>query len=378
MAKKTVKKEEKEEGLIIEVGRDALLEGLEKVCGVVAKKSDTMPVLSNVRLQVTQGQLEIIGTDLEIMISTEVGVRELISSPGALTVPGKKLMEMVKELKGTLTLSHIENKLTISTQSGKFEILTLPAEGFPLIEERPEETWGVSTHVLCTLIDKALYAVSTDENRVALCGIHLERTKDGLRATGTDGHRMSQVSVTDPENGIWPEMEKGITIPRRAAAEIRKLLVGRDGINFAVTNKNLIIEAGGTVLYARLIDVEFPNVTQLIPSSAKTTATCDRANLIDTLRRVNVLSHENKLVIRIDKALIVVDSMNPQIGQGEDTIAAETIGPSIEFGINARYLIEALEHISGTEVDIKVTDETGPVQLLGSGAHISIVMPMRA
>ena len=364
------------------IKRDDLYNGLLKTQSMVEKRS-TMPILSNVLLETRNDNLRIKATDLEIGVDTVYPAN--VIKDGSLTVPGKKLFEMVKEMEaGELKLLKKEgNHLEVRSGKAVFNIVGLPAEEYPSFPSYEDRLFFfLSSKVISRMIEKTIYAVSTDEIRYTLNGIFIEKKDDELRMVATDGHRLSLMNYKDPSLKDV-EIGKGVIIPRKGAGELKKLIEGSsDDLMVNITDNNGVFKVGNTLLAIRMIEGDFPDYKQVIPAKGEREVKVNRELLIKALRRVAVLSSEKSRGVKVSvtKGQLDVFTANPDIGEASESIDAEFSGEEIVIGFNARYLIETLNSINEETVKIEINDEFGPVKIGGlkdGGEHISIVMPMR-
>jgi len=363
------------------IKREDLFTGLLKTQSMVEKRS-TMPILSNVLLEAKNDTLRIKATDLEIGVDTVHPAD--VKKDGSLTVPGKKLFEMVREMEtGELRLSKKEsNHLEVRSGKAIFNIVGLPAEEFPSFPSYEDRIFfRLSAKVVSRMIEKTIYAVSTDEIRYTLNGIFIEKKDDVLRMVATDGHRLSLMNFIDPSLKDV-EIGKGVIIPRKGASELKKLLEdGDDDLMVNIKDNNGVFKKGNTLLSIRMIDGEFPDYKQVIPAKGEREARINKDLLLRALKRVSILSSEKSRGVKLSftKGQVDVFTANPDIGEASESIDADFSGNDIVIGFNARYMIETLNSIDEESIRIEINDEFGPVRIKGKEGeeYISIVMPMR-
>jgi len=362
------------------VNRDDLYSGLLKTQSIVEKRS-TMPILSNILLEAGNDVLKIKATDLEIAVDTSCPAK--VNKEGSLTVPGKKLFEMVKELDtAELRLLKKDNHLEMRSGKAVFNILGLTAEEFPSFPAYDNQMFfKLPAKVACRMIEKTIYAVSTDEIRYTLNGIFFEKKESQLKMVATDGHRLSLITYSDPsvkEIGI----ENGVIIPRKGAGELKRLIEdGDEDLMVSIKDNNGAFKTGNTLLTMRMIEGEFPDYRQVLPAKGEREAKVNKGLLIKALKRVSTLSSEKSRGVKLSfsKGQVDVFTANPDIGEASEAIDADFSGEEITVGFNARYLMETLNSIDEDEVKIEINDEFGPVQIKGGdgGDLLSIIMPMR-
>lgn len=365
----------------LSVNREDIYAGLLKAQSMVEKRS-TMPILSNVFIEAKKDDIRIRATDLEIGIDTVHPAK--VKKEGSLTVPGKKLFEMVKEMEeGELRLLKKEgNRLEVCSGKAVFNIVGLPAEEFPSFPSYDDRVFfKLPAKTISKMIEKTIYAVSTDEIRYTLNGIFFEKKEDFIKMVATDGHRLSLMNLTDSSLRDF-EMDKGVIIPRKGAGELKRLLEdSKDDLMVYIKDNNGAFKIGNTLLTIRMIDGEFPDYKQVIPSKGERKACVDREPLLKALKRVSVLSSEKSRGVKLSfaKGQLDVFTANPEIGEASESMDIDFSGSEIVIGFNARYLIETLNSIDEGKIEMDINDEFGPVKIGGMDGedHISIIMPMR-
>lgn len=364
------------------IKRDDIYNGLIKTQSIIEKRS-TMPILSNVLLEAKDNTLRIKATDLEI--SVDIIHPAKVVKDGSLTVPGKKLFEMVKEIETSeLKLSKKDNNNYLELRSGKavFNILSLPSEEFPSFSQYKDQIFfKLPAKAVSKMIEKTIYAVSTDEIRYTLNGIFIEKEGSLLRMVATDGHRLSLMNFNDPSLKEV-EIGKGVIMPKKGAGELKKLLDDtNEDLMLSVKGGNGVFKIGNTVLVIRMIDGEFPDYRQVLPEKGESEAKVNRELLLKVLRRVSIFSSEKSKGVKLSfkNGQLDVFTANTEIGEASESIEAEFSGKEIEIGFNARYFIDILNSISEEDVKIEIKDEFGPVLIKGINGedHLSIIMPMR-
>lgn len=369
-----------------DIARSEFLEGLSSSQGVVEKRN-TLPILSNVKIEAVEGGVSVLATDLDM------GVRRICSGTvkgsGALTVNARKLYEIVRESAGdTIRVKGLPNSW-VEVHSGKsrFKLMGLDPKEYPDVP-------GLSVKIgkgtpaaqmravdLDHMIESTIFAVSLDETRFNLSGVYVERSEEGaLRMVATDGHRLALVDGT--VEGKLPE--KGVILPRKGLAELKKLLesAGEDKVSFVIDGPIAKVLVGRAELFMRLVDGEFPDYRQVIPEKTEQVLALEREPLLAALRRVAILSTERSRGVRLtlDGGVLEVRTENPDLGEAAEELEIPYSGPKISIGFNSRYLIEALMVMEEVErVQLGVTDDVSPgtLRVEGDERYTYVVMPMR-
>ncbi|MGH7821267.1 MAG: DNA polymerase III subunit beta, partial [Candidatus Binatia bacterium] len=375
-------------GMEFEIEKRDFLDGLAPTQGVVEKRN-TLPILSNVLIEPVEGGVSIMATDLD------VGVKRICSSTvkgsGAITVNARKLYEIVREAPDErIRVEGDPQSFSVKIRSGKsrFSLMGLNPSDFPSVpglSAKPGKgavTMQAPAPALNRMIESTLFAVSMDETRFNLSGVYVEKHDDALRMVATDGHRLA---VIDGEvEGKLPE--KGVILPRKGLAEVKKLLesAGAEAgpVSFILDAPIAKIVVGQGELFMRLIDGEFPDYRQVMPKKGKLQVSLPREELLAALRRVSILSTERARGVRvtIKPGSLEVQTNNPDLGEATEDLEIGYTGEPLSIGFNSRYLIEALMVMQDTErVELSVTDDVSPgvLRCEGDERYSYVVMPMR-
>lgn len=363
--------------------------------GVVQRKN-TMPVLAHVLLDAGvdadgNGRLQLIATDLDVGIKASRACE--VITPGSVTIPARALADMVRVLPGPdVVLKRLPNQ-HIEVKSGrtKARLMALSADEFPSLPAYESATFvKVDQTLLTDMVDKTLYAASTDETRYNLNGVFFEppQAADGpLTMVATDGHRLVRVERTF-EGASSFRLKGPVILPRKGLSELKRVLdgseAGPDGANvieLGFHDNHAVVRKGNTVLGMRLVEGQFPDYKQVIPKLADKIVRVTRSELVESLKRVSVLAQDKMQPVKlaISKDQLVVGCTNPETGEITDDVPVEYAGQSLEVAFNARYLVEALASLDDKNVLLKVTDNLSPGLLVGvdEPRHLCVVMPMR-
>jgi DNA polymerase-3 subunit beta len=351
----------------------------------VVEKKGTMPILLNVLIETKDNGIFITATDLEIGIKGQY--QGEVQKPGNITLSAKKLYEVVKELPEKNVSFRMKENQWVEIKSGKsvFNIMGVSAETFPSFPAYEEEEFMVmEASVLREMIDKTIFAVSTDESRYNLTGVFLAKHKEEedqkMRMVATDGYRLSLIDRTLKTE--IPGLEKGILLPKKGLAELSRLLEeGGDQVWIKLKNNNLIIKKENVVLIMRLLDAEFPDYNQVIPNQTKRHIRIKRSQFIDSLKRVSILSSEKTKGVKFHfgENLLELSSYNPDFGEAKEEISVEYRGEELTVGFNYRFVLEVLNILSSEEIIMEFEDGVSPavIRPANDEKHTCVVMPMR-
>jgi DNA polymerase-3 subunit beta len=358
--------------------REALLKPLQAVIGVVERRQ-TMPILSNVLIIAKDGQLAVTATDLEVELVAQTEIDS--ESDGEITVSGRKLLDICRALPegAEVGISLSGEKLSVRAGRSKFNLVTLPAAEFPVVEDiKAGQTITVSQESLGRLIEKTHFCMAQQDVRYYLNGMLLETGGKQLRAVATDGHRLALCKV-DLEGDELDEQQ--VIVPRKGVLELQRLMSGEGNLNIELGSNHIRIQLEGIRFTSKLIDGRFPEYDRVIPKESSNELKADRTEFKNALQRTAILSNEKyrgiRLVIR--DSGVVLQAHNPEQEEAEEELAVEYAGEDIEIGFNVNYLLDALGAVEGDDVTLSVQDSNSSclIRQPGNDDFTFVVMPMR-
>jgi DNA polymerase-3 subunit beta len=358
--------------------KEAFLEELQLLQGIVEKRN-TMPILANVLMNVSASDIELTGTDLEVGLRTHVDAA--IEEPGAITVNGKKIFEIVKSLPEgqTVRVERSDEVIEIKAGDSEFKVLCLPREDYPQVPEAKFER-GIRLPLkdLKDMIDRVYYAI-TQEQRYYLNGALLSLKNRQVELVSTDGHRLSYTKKG--QDDLKVDKDVSVIVAKKTLSEIRKF--EDETVEFDLDENNLFFRVGRRTLISRVIESKFPNYQAVIPKDNPGRLTLSREELANAIRRVSLLSAERSKGIKftIEKNRLRLFSSNPEIGEARDKLTVEYKGQDLEIGFNAQYLLDFLTAISSERVLFEIKDENSAVLLKPETdeglTNIYVLMPMK-
>jgi DNA polymerase-3 subunit beta len=362
----------------VSASREHLLEALQSVIGVVERRQ-TMPILSNILLSARDNRLCATGTDLEVELVAAAEVT--VQQPGDITVPGRKLLDIVRNLpeKSQVTLTREGERIVLRGGRSRFTLSSLPAAEFPVIDEiHATQTVAIRAQDCRRLIDKTHFAMAQQDVRYYLNGTLLETNGQVLRAVATDGHRLSWCEVA--LGGAVREMQQ-IILPRKGVLELQRLLDGEGEIEIAIGTNHVRVQIGEVRFTSKLIDGKFPEYGRVIPADPPRIMSASRDALRAALQRTAILSNEKYRGVRLTFAagLLTVQAHNPEQEEAEDQLEVSFTGDEIEIGFNVSYLLDALAAVETETVEVGLTDANSSCLIRAPGnVNVKyVVMPMR-
>ncbi len=359
-----------------------LTRALSRVQGIVEKKT-SMPILANVLIKSTGNDtIQVSATDLEIGLLAEYKAE--IHKPGAMTLTAKALFDIVRSLpQPNVTLRQGQNNwVEITSGKVKYRVVGMAADSFPTLPSFADVPFfELEPRVFKEMIDRTLYAVSTDETRYNLTGVFCEsmQSVDGLRMVATDGHRLSVIERPTKER---PEMKEGVIIPRKGLTELRRLIDdGAEGGKLGFVDNSAVFVKEGVTLTMRLVDGRFPDYQQVIPANSARKMQVNRQVFLSALKRTSLLSPDKAQGVRLDlsEGTLALTANNPDLGEAREEFEVEYDGEPLKIGFNFRYLQDVLQVLTEEKVEFELTDELSPGVLRGVGSenYRAVIMPMR-
>jgi DNA polymerase-3 subunit beta len=364
-----------------------LQRGLARLQAIVEKRS-SMPILANVLVTASgkgeSGRVELAATDLEVGIRGSQ--RAKVHKPGALTISARKLYDIVRELpEEPVQLEATPNAyLDIRCGRSRFALAGTNAEEYPSLPQfAPGRMARMQAAVLSQMIEGTMYAVSLDETRYNITGVYFEVLPEiaRIRMVATDGHRLALVERTAGSDVSG--LASGVIIPRKGLAELKRLVDEEDAdeVEIGFEGNSGLARKGDVTLVMRLIEGEFPNYKQVIPTQSDHYLTLSAEALVRAVRRVALLSAEHSRAVKLElsEGKLQLSSRTPDLGEAQEEIDADYAGPGVSIGFNARYLLDCLTALGAKEVRLGLRDGASPVEVRPTDdlESVAVVMPMR-
>jgi DNA polymerase III subunit beta len=358
------------------VSKDKLLEGLATVQNVVSTRT-TLPILSNVLLQAEEGQVRLTTTDLDVGVRGSVSAQ--VERTGATTLPARRLFSIVRELPSADIYFEVDNRNMAAIRSGAsyFKILGLPEEEFPpLASFENARVFHLPQKELKEGLKRTSYAISTDETRYVLNGILFSFKDNKLTLVATDGRRLALV---DLEVEFPKSQEADIIVPTKAVQELQRLVRDDGQVKLSVGENQIAFELNDTLLVSKLIEGNYPNYRQVIPSEAKERVTLERETFLNAVRRVSLLASEksNSVKLIFTKSNIDIVANTPDVGEAKESLPVMYKGQDLSIAFNPEFLMAPLRNLGNDEVYLDLIDGMSPGVIKIAGPFLYVLMPMR-
>ena len=365
------------------IKRDSLLKSLNFVQGVVEKKN-TLPILSNVLLQLKDKKLSIIATDLDIIFYDEISDVKIVNE-GSTTTSAAILYDVLRKISSNSELKFelkSENKLSLKSDNSDFNLLCLPTDNFPTFADEFEgQEISLDNGRFLKLLNKTRISISNDDTRHYLNGVFLHLTeahgRHFLTGVATDSHRLSSSSLEINNNDF-----NSLILPRKTVFQLCSLLTeSNDQLSMQSSENKIKFTLGKMKLISKVIDGKFPDYKKVVPTSNDKILIVSSKDFISSIERVASVSLDRKegvkLSINKDNLQLSVNSANS--GEGNEKIKAEFNSENLNISFNSKYLIDIASEIEDKILKINLKDSVSPVLIEDASDKNSyyVIMPMK-
>ena len=380
----------------LSVHKTALLRELQLIQGIVERKN-TIPILANILIEADEaaGAIRLVATDLEVSLRCRCPAE--VVKGGSLTLPAKKLYEIVRALPETeVRISQsAAGKVNVAAERFTSRMQTLPCEDFPTVAEATGTgTLSLPCAVLSEMVAKTQFAVTGEDTRYFLNGALLLLSQTSTSLVATDGHRLALVSVPRDTTGGGDETTKldsgedgdeaRVILPKKTLWELARLLADADGaVAYERGENHLFFDIGGRQLISRVLDAQFPAYERVIPKGNDKRVEFERDRLTSAIKRVALLSSERSRAVKlqIDAGKVEISSNSPELGEASEVLSVEYEDTATAICFNAQYLIDFLA-VAGTEtVALEFKDEMSQAVFSPITTEVCdytyVIMPMR-
>lgn len=366
------------------IQREAFLKPLRAVAGVVERRQlQTSPILSNVLITIPdETRFTLTATDQEVELIAE-GEFEEPATPGSITVPFRKLMDVCRALPELtpLTLTEEQERAIIRSGRSRFTLSLLPATEFPNITLSPEEfQFSIPKRTFSALIESTAFAMAEEDVRYFLNGMLLEVKKDLLYSVAADGHRLAQ-NILPIQSNIPKDFR--VIVPRKGILELQRIIgEGEGDILITLSTNHLRASTSSLSLTSKLLDGRFPDYDRIIPKPDGKVMVGKRELLKDAFIRASSLFSEKLRGVRLilSHHLLKILAITPEQDIVEEDLEVQYEGPEFEISFNVKYLIDFLSIIPTEDVKFTFKDENSSARVEGvegQGAAVYVIMPMR-
>lgn len=357
--------------------------------GLIEKRS-IMPILSKVLISAKKNSLHIQATDQDNSLQSQISAQ--VKEEGQIVVDAQSLFDILKELDDTELLVHSDSKgkkIQLKQRKCEFHLTGLAVQDFPVFPPfKMKNFFLMGAGELKQLIDKTFYCSSLDDTRYHLTGVFFESSgKNGktLRFVATDGHRLGLAQCSGKDKVL----EKGVIIPKKGIVEIKKLLSSseEESVKVAVEGPRILFQQKHIVLSIKLVEGSFPHYQPFIPKEKPVTLLKINTTMFSqALKRVSLLSNTRfkGVTFHIKGNKIAMEAEHPELGSAHNEVEClDKKGPDLSIRFNARYVLEALNHLDGEEAELELKNKVSPCLIRpvtkkeASFSSLGVVMPMQ-
>jgi DNA polymerase-3 subunit beta len=373
--------------LVCSVQRNDIIEGLGSLQNITNKRG-TLAILSNVLIEATSSGLILTATDLEVGL--RVFVPAQVSNVGSLTLPSKKIFEIVRESGSEdILLEETDNNwVKIKAGASTYNLAGIGSEEYPAFPEFDEDSFtSFEAFIFLDLIDKVIFSIAGEqENIYSLTSVLIEKEKRDdvsyLKMISSDGHRLS-IMEKDVAVDVDTFYLNDVTlIPKKGIQELRKFCESRDTIDISFEKKQMVVKDGDAVMVIRLKQGEFPQYQAIVNSVALDNCIkINRIPFLESLKRINLFTEDifHTIQLQIKDEMMILSSQNADLGNAKDEQKIFYSGNPLTLGFNCRYFIETLQVMECETLEAYINSENSPCLMKSEEdkGFISIVMPMQ-
>ncbi len=363
------------------INKEQMITGLQAVQNIVGSRT-TLPILSNVLLNVEGGKLELTATDLDVTVGC--AVEASVKKAGAITLPVKKLFGIVRELGSSELEFEVDERNACKLKAGSsyYKINGLPAEEFPPMPKFDEKQKIVlGQERVKGILKKTSFAVSTDETRYVLNGILFSFKDHKMTLVATDGRRLALVDEELEANAV---NQSEFIVPTKAIGELNRLLQEKGEVEIKYSENQAAFSLKGEEgisiqVITKLVEGNYPNYKQVIPGEAGERIALAREEFLQALRRAEIMTSEksNSVKLAFSRNNLAITANTPEVGEARESMAVNYKGKDLAIAFNPGYLMDPLKALDNDEVFLEVTDELSPGVLKINGPFLYVIMPMR-
>ena len=367
------------------------------IIGRVVNKNTTLPILDNVLMETEKGRLKLSSTNLEMGINCWIGGK--IIKEGKITIPTRLFSSFIGGLPNqNIEIRQVGESLKLSCGNYRTEIKGLSAEDFPLIPKiKADPIVEIKSLLIKEALIQVLPSVSLSESRPEITGVFMDFSqldKNKLVLAATDSYRLAERSID--LNGAKINKEglnllgekKSLIVPRNTAQELSRILDNSDGeLKIILSENQILFDCGSVNLISRLIEGQYPDYQQIIPTTFKSEAVVDNGEFQKAIKISSLFSDlkTNSVSLKADEKskTVEIKAETGEVGKNSSKVAAQIKGEKVEIVFNHRYLVDGLNSVNAEEVVLKMNDSSSPVVLSADGGKegkkdfLYLIMPIR-
>ncbi|WP_044749249.1 DNA polymerase III subunit beta [Bacillus alveayuensis] len=372
------------------IQRDYLVQSVQDVMKAVSSRT-TIPILTGIKITATEQGVTLTGSDSDISIESFIPVEEEekiiveILERGSIVLPARFFSEIVKKLPKETVEIEVQNQFLTIIRSGKaeFNLNGLDAEEYPRLPQIEEENvFKIPTDLLKTLIRQTVFAVSTSETRPILTGVNWKVENNELICIATDSHRLAlRKAKIETES----EASYNVVIPGKSLNELSKILDDTtELVDIVITENQILFKTKHLLFFSRLLEGNYPETSRLIPVDSQTDVIVNAKEFFQAIDRASLLAREGRnnvvKLTTLQDGIIEISSNSPEIGKVVEEIQSESVtGEELKISFSAKYMMDALKALEGTEIKISFTGAMRPflIRPINDESMLQLILPVR-
>ena len=372
------------------IQRDHLVQSVQDVMKAITSRT-TIPILTGIKIVATEEGVSLTGSDSDISIESfipkEDGEKVIveIKQTGAIVLQAKFFSEIVKKLPTDHVEIEVQNHLQTIIRSGtsEFNLIGLDADEYPHLPKiEAENVFRIPTDLLKAMIRQTVFAVSTSETRPILTGVNWNVENDQLICIATDSHRLA---LRKAKIEINTNASYNVVIPGKSLIELNKILADNsESIDIVITENQVLFKATHLLFFSRLLEGNYPDTSRLIPNESKTDIVLQSKEFLHAIDRASLLAREGRNNVvkfsAIEDGSIEISSNTPEVGKVVEEIKSQSIsGEELKISFSAKYMMDALKALEGTEIKISFTGAMRPfiIQPMNDETILQLILPVR-
>jgi len=371
------------------IQKDYLVQSVQDVMKAITSRT-TIPILTGIKIVANEEGVTLTGSDSDISIESFIPKEENeteivdVKQSGSIVLQAKFFSEIVKKLPTSQVEIEVENLQTV-IRSGKseFNLNGLDSEEYPHLPELSEQNmFKIPADLLKNLIKQTVFAVSTSETRPVLTGVNWKVENNELICIATDSHRLA-LRKAKIEAGL--EQSFNIVIPGKSLNELNRILDDHDeAVEIVVTENQILFKTKHILFFSRLLEGNYPDTNRLIPNESKTDIVVNSKEFLQSIDRASLLAREGRNNVvkfsTISENVVEISSFTPEIGKVVEELVSESItGEDLKISFSAKYMMDALKVLEGTEVRISFTGAMRPfvIHPMNDNSTLQLILPVR-
>lgn len=355
-------------------------------CHSVIPAKAAVPVHSNFLIEAKNGMLTITANDLTVGMrcSTEAKIME----EGITTLPAKRLTPLIRELTASDIEISVDDKhlTTVIAGSSRFKLLGMGTEGYSLLPSlEGAQSLKVDAVQFCEQLQRTSFAVSREDSRYALTGIHMQIGEGRITFTGTDGKRLARSFMPI---AVDPALKYSCIIPYKAVDEVVKNLNEEGSLILYLMSEKIAFQSNQTLVVSQLLAGEYPEVDRFIPQAVDVNVALHREELTSLLRQVSLFTEGgmNSVRFTFSPGELRLSANTMEIGEGKVSMPANYQGQPLDIAFNPNYFLDILRHCKQETVFLGAVDAFTPgiiidkeeaPAVLAQATPVYVLMPMR-